>query len=495
MTEKTFDVIVIGSGPGGSACAVLLAKAGLKTLMLEKNGRVGGKMLTGSKNGFEYDIWPHGQVPINGAAFETLFKILGVESERKPCLEHNSMKKVCGISYRAKEWSKYRSVAFVQGLKDALPFFQMWEMDEAEQAAAIKFMADMAVMPPEQVDELDDVSMHDYCGQNDVPFRLYSYLAFHANASLAEPIDLVSASEQIKIMQQIMIQGGGGNYKGGFGRLTDIIAREFQKLGGELITRAKVERIKVEDGRVTGVVTKDATFDAPIVVSSAGIQPTVLKLAGEEHFDASYTRYIKDLVPGWAFTGVRYFLNRDVLDLPMYVAYADESWWNVERFEAAAEGRIPDEVILFMTVAANYDPDMAPPGKQCIVAGTICSPDPESKQIGALCDKMDEMMQRLYPDAWAAVESVERAGPAEISSSSRDSVLPGQGGECVGLAQIVGQCGKNKPSPQSPIPGLYYVGADAGSAGMGTHQAADSGMKVADMVIQECTRSGSRPNR
>ena len=495
MTEKTFDVIVIGSGPGGSACAVLLAKAGLKTLMLEKNGRVGGKMLTGSKNGFEYDIWPHGQVPINGAAFETLFKILGVESEREPCLEHNSMKKVCGISYRAKEWSKYRSVAFVQGLKDALPFFQMWEMDEAEQAAAIKFMADMAVMPPEQVDELDDVSMHDYCGQNDVPFRLYSYLAFHANASLAEPIDLVSASEQIKIMQQIMIQGGGGNYKGGFGRLTDIIAREFQKLGGELITRAKVERIKVEDGRVTGVVTKDATFDAPIVVSSAGIQPTVLKLAGEEHFDASYTRYIKDLVPGWAFTGVRYFLNRDVLDLPMYVAYADESWWNVERFEAAAEGRIPDEVILFMTVAANYDPDMAPPGKQCIVAGTICSPDPESKQIGALCDKMDEMMQRLYPDAWAAVESVERAGPAEISSSSRDSVLPGQGGECVGLAQIVGQCGKNKPSPQSPIPGLYYVGADAGSAGMGTHQAADSGMKVADMVIQECTRSGSRPNR
>jgi phytoene dehydrogenase-like protein len=339
-------------------------------------------------------------------------------------------------------------------------------------------------MPPEQVDELDDVTMHDYCGQHDVPFRLYSYLAFQANASLAEPIDLVSASEQVKIMQQIMIQGGGGNYKGGFGRLTDILAREFQKLGGELLTRAKVERIKMENGRVTGVVTKDGTFEAPVVVSSAGIQPTVLKLAGEEHFDAAYSQYIKDLVPGWAFTGVRYFLNEAVLDLPMYVAYGDDTWWNVERFEAAAEGKIPDEVILFMTVAANYDPDMAPPGKQCIVAGTICSPDPEAKEIDALCDKMDEMMQRLYPKAWAAVETVERAGPAEISSSSRDSVLPGQGGECVGLAQIVGQCGKNKPSPESPIPGLYYVGADAGSAGMGTHQAADSGIKVAQMVLE-----------
>jgi uncharacterized FAD-dependent dehydrogenase len=52
------------------------------------------------------------------------------------------------------------------------------------------------------------------------------------------------------------------------------------------------------------------------------------------------------------------------------------------------------------------------------------------------------------------------------------------------LGQIVGQCGKHKPSPEAPISGLFYAGADAGSAGMGTHQAADSGIKVAQMVLQ-----------
>jgi prolycopene isomerase len=334
------------------------------------------------------------------------------------------------------------------------------------------------------VDELDDVTMHDFLSRHEVPYRLYSYLAFHANASLAEPIDLVSASEQVKIMQQIALKGGGGNYKGGFGRLADVIVREFEALGGEALMRARVERIMVEDGKVAGVKTKDAEFRAPVVVSSAGLQPTVLKLVGAERFDASYVEYVKGLVPGWGFTGVRYFLNKEVLSMPMYVAYSDDSWWNLERFREAQEGKVPDEVILFMTVPSNYDPAMAPPGKQCIVAGTICSPDPEAKEIATLWDKMDEMMAALYPEAWAAVESKDRAGPAQRSSSTRDSVLPGQGGECVGLGQIVGQCGKHKPSPVAPIPGLFYVGADAGSTGMGTHQAADSGIKVAEMVLQ-----------
>ena len=33
------------------------------------------------------------------------------------------------------------------------------------------------------------------------------------------------------------------------------------------------------------------------------------------------------------------------------------------------------------------------------------------------------------------------------------------------------------------MPGLYISGADAGAAGMGTHQAATSAMRVADMAV------------
>ena len=36
MAERTYDVIVIGSGPGGGACATLLQKRGVRTLLVEK---------------------------------------------------------------------------------------------------------------------------------------------------------------------------------------------------------------------------------------------------------------------------------------------------------------------------------------------------------------------------------------------------------------------------------------------------------------------------
>src|SRR3989338_8480384 len=42
QTEKTYDAVIIGAGHNGLVSACYLAKAGLKVLVLEKNGHVGG---------------------------------------------------------------------------------------------------------------------------------------------------------------------------------------------------------------------------------------------------------------------------------------------------------------------------------------------------------------------------------------------------------------------------------------------------------------------
>lgn len=485
MDARHYDAIVIGSGPGGLSCATLLQKRGTTTLLVEKNGFLGGKMVSVKKDGYAYDLFPHGQVPMRQPAFESIFEELGVGNEFRPALQPDDTRDVIKICYRRRDWKSYKLAAQSQAMADATPFFRLWEIDAEAQQKAIAIMAEIATMPDEQVDALDEVSMHEFLARRDTPDALYSYMAFHANASLAEPIDLVAASEQIRILRQIFLQGGGGQYKGGFGFLTRVMMREFERNGGTILRRHRVERILVEDGAVRGVVTPQGSFRAPIVVSSAGLQPTVLKLVGEGNFDRRYVEHVRSLVPGWGFTSVRYFLERPVLDVGIYTWYSDESWWNTERFAQVKAGRIPDEVSLFMVNHAYFDPDAAPAGKQVLVAGTVCSGDPEANEIEALWGRMDEQMQRYYPQVWAATARREYAGPREISEFTRDGVLPGQGGECVGLGQIVGQCGRHKPGVQAPIGGLYYVGADAGAAGMGTHQAALSAIEVARLVERE----------
>ena len=39
MANKKYDVIIIGGGPGGITCGALLAKWGVKTLLIEQNER------------------------------------------------------------------------------------------------------------------------------------------------------------------------------------------------------------------------------------------------------------------------------------------------------------------------------------------------------------------------------------------------------------------------------------------------------------------------
>ncbi len=483
MPDTNYDVIVIGSGPGGASAATLLQKRGKNVLLLEKGNLLGGKMISIEKEGYAYDLFPHGQVPMRGNQFEEIFKELGVYDEYQPALEPDDPRDVITLAYRRKDWKDYRVASSKQAMADPSPFFEIFDMqDEVEQAKMLTIMGEIMELTPEDLSAVDNVTMKEWLDARDTPDELYNYMAFHSNVSLAEPVDLVSASEQLIILQQLFLQGGGGQYKGGFGNLTKIMCREFEKNGGTLIKNCKVNKILVENGSTTGVDASEGTFYAPVVVSSAGIQPTILKLVGEEHFDKAYVNYIKQLVPGWAFTSIRYFLDKEVMKTGMYVMWSDDSWLDTERYKKIKQGEMPEEVVLFMCNHSFYDENAAPPGKQVLVSGTVCSADPDAKEIQALYDVMDRQMQETFPEIWAACERREYNGPREIRDLTRDTTMPKTGGECVGAAQIVGQCGKDKPKSDAPVNGLYIAGTDAGGEGMGTHQAALSGTRVANMV-------------
>ena len=52
------DVIIIGAGPGGLACSILLAAAGLKVKIIERLPTIGGRTSSIEAQGFKFDLGP-----------------------------------------------------------------------------------------------------------------------------------------------------------------------------------------------------------------------------------------------------------------------------------------------------------------------------------------------------------------------------------------------------------------------------------------------------
>jgi phytoene dehydrogenase-like protein len=429
----------------------------MKILLIEKNDRAGGKALTMTKDGFSYELWPVAGGPLRNSQFEAVLKELDME------LEILSLPSMGGGG----------------GARTIPPSYTPEEMSEIQ-----RFNNDVLTMPPNEIDALDDVTWHDFICRYKIPQSMYTSLATSCNLYYVASIDLVAASEAIKVQQDFARGGAGCYFKGGYGKLFETFVEALKRYGGEVLFRTRVAKVIVEDGRVRGVETDHGTFQAPIVVSNAGIQPTVLKLVGEEYFDKSYVNYVKDLVPSLALMGIRYFLSKPVLERALYVHATDESYWNVERTMKARAGQIPDEAFVFITVPSVFDNDLAPKGKQCALASTLAPPDAAMKDAQMYWDKLEGTVAKLWPEIPQFTEKKEYYSTADVSAVTRDHVISGQGGECIGLGQIVGQCGRHKPSPKAPLGGLFYVGCDAGGYGVGTHQGVDSAVKVSRMVLR-----------
>jgi phytoene dehydrogenase-like protein len=292
--------------------------------------------------------------------------------------------------------------------------------------------------------------------------------------------DQVSAGEFLWCFANAFRKNTLGVPRGGSREIPGAFLRAFSRDGGELRLGSEVARIIVRDGKVRGVATAEGEeIAADIVVSNAGIKRT-LELTGEEHFPAEYVSYVKGLSYSRAFITTKYGLDRRVVDLPA------PSFFNVpavdpdHMFDYIDAGGVPEDPFLFTPFPSEWDPYAAPPGKQLIICG-VPGPIEVTKENVAQCDRIldraEERLLELFPVVGKHIEWKMRSHIAHTASITGKPT-----GECIGLAQCVGQTGVHKPQPWTPVEDLWLVGADAGVRGVGTEQAAGSAIYVANLL-------------
>ena len=138
--------------------------------------------------------------------------------------------------------------------------------------------------------------------------------------------DLAEEVAAVWFWNKLKLRGGsrgkGGEerlayYRGGFAALADSLADTIRIQGGEVRTGVPVEGLRVEAGRVTGVVTPEATIAADGVIATPAL-PIFADLV-EPHVSARYVEHLRR---------IRYLANICVV-LELDRSLSDIYWLNV----------------------------------------------------------------------------------------------------------------------------------------------------------------------
>ncbi len=187
--------------------------------------------------------------------------------------------------------------------------------------------------------------------------------------------------------------------KGGTGGVSYAIARAAQSLGAEIRTEAPVARIRTKDGRAIGVVLEDGEeIDATVVLSSADAKVTFLDLLEPGTLDPSFETEVRRI----KFRGSSGKVNLAVDRLPDFTCLPGEgehlrgaisfspSMDDMERaYDDAKYGRWSRKPYIDMIIPTLVDPGMAPPGKHVISCFVQYAPYRLDPSIGTWDDNRE----------------------------------------------------------------------------------------------------------
>lgn len=300
---KHVDVLVVGAGMGGICAAARLQHAGVSTLLVEREDRVGGRASTFDVDGFKVNT---GAVAIeNGGDMEQTFADLDATLDIR--------------------YPQPANVFRIKG-KTVNPAKGGWAflLDQITKKGA-KVLAGLGSARKGEMPE-EQLTLEDWIGgatSNETVHRLFRNLSA---AIFAVNADEIPAKAFLTyFMQKGAFRNFGFHPDGTIGvcqAIADVVTRD----GGEIWLSSPVTRLHVEDGRVTGAtverdgVVTEVTCGA--VISNVGPVATIALCGGADVLGAEYVDRITAASKPSANIIIHVASREPLLDTPGLIVFS-----------------------------------------------------------------------------------------------------------------------------------------------------------------------------
>ena len=489
--------IVIGSGIGGSAAALLLAEAGIPTTLLEKNRRLGGSCSGYEKQGFQIDIGTHMFCRGPRGPLGDVLRRVGEEG----AIEFRRTRDIAELRFPARDLRLPGLDAIDGVVRIAVPAsvarMPRFAFDVArglgmsltDALKAARLFTHILAMGQGEIEAWNGRTIEDFLAPYVDHAPTIGIFGFLLGLYFILPYWEVSAGEAIWSFQRMARDNFLSYPRGGSIAIPSTYARLAEDRGAEVRTGAGVKRVVVRDGQVRGVELADGTLlPASIVVSTSSLRTTVLHLVGPAHFPPDYVDAVKAIRGSYIAVQAKIGLRAPLVDAGAIVGGVGDEVDLLgvgtgdlkEMFAAVTRGEIPSIVPFYCPVPTNFDPSLAPPGHQLL---TVCAVAPTSdvtlKDPGPAWEEaMLRTIRRVVPRLDEHVLFVDR-----FSVDFIEKWIGKEFGPAVSTGQTPDQVGPRRPKVYSPIRGLYFAGCNAGGRGVGTELAAASAMECVDRIL------------
>ncbi len=398
----TYDALIIGAGHNGLVAAALLAKAGLRVLILERRTTIGGGAATEEIfPGFKFNTGAHDAGLFRPEIFAALnLQKPGLEFIESPVAVFAPQPDGTALSLWRDQKKNLAEVArFSKSDAEKFPAFVRLVSRLSEVLSSI-----MLLTPPNvtqnsfgdlrawagaglKLKRLGKQDMMEFLRV--LPMAVTEFLnewfeseAFKGvlgAAGVTGSMQGPQASGTAFMMLYHYLGRANGGFKssrfvrGGMGQLSASLASAARKHGAEIRTGMEVAHISLKDGVATGVVLKNGEENsARVVISNADPRHTFFDLVGAPHLGPQFVRRVRNI----RFRGSTAKINLALNGLPRFSSAPHDPAYlaghlvicpNLEYLERAYDeakyGNFSQQPYLDVVIPTVLDSSLAPPGK------------------------------------------------------------------------------------------------------------------------------------